>query len=384
MKIALVCGHFVPGMGYVEVYFAKEMAKKGHNVQVFTSAVVPAYVRNVTSNQYQVGTTEADGYQINRLPHQFSVGQMIRPKGLTKAVDNFNPDLIMVIGLGKLFPESVFKLSAKYKIVTLLGDNADNHESVNAKPLLDNIKQSLKKRVYKKGVKASSKLFSYTPESIGIVSKFVGGNLGSLAAGKNVDFSLGFDAEKFFFSDTERASIRSKYSIDENDSVLITATRIIPHKRLETIIDHVDELNLAGKKLKYVLIGFFDDAYSKEVKSYIRSKPSVDQFICLPFMNFEEVRAHYNAADFAYFPTAVISIFEAMGTGLPVILPHRKSVSHIIRTTNGQYCDLNSSDFKSSYDRLISGGFGSRQELIDLNREHFSYTALVQFVLDNC
>ena len=382
MKIALVCGHFVPSMGYVEVYYAKELAKLGHDVTVFTSAVVPSYVSKIVTETYQVGETKAEGYNITRLAHKFSVGQMIKAKGLTKAILEFQPELVIAVGLGKLFPEPIFKLSQQFKIITLLGDNANSHEASNKKPLIDNMKQLVKKRVYKKAIVGSHKLFGYTLESIEIVKAFIGGELAKSAEEKHHLSTLGFDHNKFHFSESERNITREKLSIPKNETVLITATRIIKDKQLESIIDHVNSMNEDGKNLKYILIGFLNDSYGNQVKSYIDSKKHSNQFICLPFMSAEEVRAHYNAADFVYFPSPVISIFEALGTGLPAILPNQKSVGHILSERNGFYFDqIPSETLQEAYDKVNSGNFGPREELESHNCSLFSYSVIVQEVL---
>jgi len=272
MKIAIVCGHFIPAMGYVEVYFAKELARMGHEVKVFTSSVVPSYVKAVVKESAEIGEEHVDGYQVLRLPHQFSVGQMIKSKGLTKAVSQYSPSLIIVIGLGKLFPEPVFKLSKQIPIITLLGDNAESQESMNKKPVVDQIKQALKKRVYKKAVKSCKQLFSYTPESLEIVQKIVGANLASLALEKNHNISLGFDHRKFFYDAKERQDLRSQLNILDSEMVMITATRVIAQKRLESVIDEVDMLNKSGSNLKYILIGFLEDDYGSSLRKYIAAK----------------------------------------------------------------------------------------------------------------
>jgi glycosyltransferase involved in cell wall biosynthesis len=382
MKIALVCGHFVSSMGYVEVYYAKELARQGHEVEVFTSAVIPSYVRSFVKEELEIGATIIEGYSIQRLPHKFSVGQMIKAKGLTNAVDSFMPELIIAIGLGKLFPEPVFKLGGKYPIITLLGDNSESQESMNAKPLVDTVKQALKKRVYKKAVKQSKQLFSYTPESLEVVQGIVGKRLAAIAKEKNHEISLGFDEQKFFFDSEERDEVRRKLKIGDTDKVMVTATRIIPQKQLEEVVDEVDRINLSGGSLKYILIGFLDDEYGRQLKSYINDKRSRDQFICLPFMDFEMVRKHYSAADFAHFPSAVISIFEAMGTGLPVILPNHRNVSHILDDKNGVYYNNTLAEVLGSYlQNLEEGVHVEREELLKYNSERYSYQQLVKQVL---
>ena len=46
-KVALVCGHFVPQLGYLEVHLARAWSALGHEVSVFTSNQIPNYVKHL-------------------------------------------------------------------------------------------------------------------------------------------------------------------------------------------------------------------------------------------------------------------------------------------------------------------------------------------------
>ncbi len=375
MKIALVCGHFIPSMGYLEVHLANEIASANHELQVFTSAETPGYVSEATSQQFTLGTKEYDGYLITRLPHSFSVGQMVKPKGLNQAVIAFDPELILVIGVGKLFPKSIYKLADQYPIYTLLGDNSESYHS--KKSLAGSVKMSLKKKVYKQAVKHSSKLLSYTPETIGIVQQIVGSDLAHQATTKNQNISLGFDHRKFYPDQNEREATRTDFHLKPNDLLLITATRVVPEKKLETIVDAV--VNYKGDlSLKYFLVGFFENGYCDHLKQYIQNKDQNNRITCLPFGTTEEIRKLYNAADRAYFPNPAISIFEALGCGLPTLLPLKPAISHILSEETGMYTSEN---LNNDLDHFLTHAFPEKDKIAQIIRQAYSYEQLVRQIL---
>lgn len=387
MKIAIVCGHFLPEMGYVEVYFAKELAKAHHQVAVITTSAIPAYVKHLTAANYAVGKQlhHEHNYAIFRLKPIVSLGQMVLSFGIRKVLYQFIPDLIIVIGTGKLFPYPVYKLHKQFKITTLLGDSSDNQKNDSPIISLATIRKLLKKPVYTKAIKYSKILFSYTPETVGLVKKIVAKKLHSLLEKKSVFISLGFDEETFYFDENERNTKRKQLGLTD-EIVIVTATRIVPYKRLEKLIDWVDEANKQGINLHYIIIGFFDDAYGNEVKTYIQQKKYAEQFTCLPFLPNNEVRKLYAAADIAYFPTAVISIFEAMGTGLPLVLPQKNNISHILdNKTSGFYIENeNINDAIKRAILLINASYFNRQELIVQNSQKFSWKSIVEKVVKAC
>ncbi|MGE3654978.1 MAG: hypothetical protein AB7G22_12715, partial [Flavobacteriales bacterium] len=68
MKIAIVCGHFLPSMGYIEVHLANAFHKLGNEVKVITSDVVPSYVKKISE------LSENTPYEMVRLKASFSMG----------------------------------------------------------------------------------------------------------------------------------------------------------------------------------------------------------------------------------------------------------------------------------------------------------------------
>lgn len=381
LKIALVCGHFLPEMGYLEVHLAKALSKLGHQLHVFTSDQIPAYVRAYAEGKTQPGTAQIDElYSLTRLKANFSVGQMVKCKGLAKAVQDFAPDITIVIGLGKLFPKPVFGKNVG-RLIVLLGDNEDTYDQSIKKKLMG----TLKNPVYKKAIQHADKICSYTPSTAEIVKGLIPTSLHQVLDQKNNQISLGFDPEHFYYNEAFRMKKRDSLEVADDVPLLITATRVTPFKGLERIIDAVDALNSEGIKLQYLIVGFSDDEYSKTVQRKMKSTANPDMFIDAPFVKTSELLAFYNAADLGLWPNPAISIFEALGTGLPLMLPTKNSVSHILQSEeDGLYVDMDSSELKAKLKQLVTiatHGQRNRKAQAEKQKARFAYQQIAQQII---
>ena len=99
MRIAIVCGHFMPEVGYVEVQMAKALSRLGHDVHVFTSNLLSPSVKAKLEPTpcYSLGTSEYRKIQVTRFKAHFSLGQMVKCRGLEEGVHQFQPDVILII-----------------------------------------------------------------------------------------------------------------------------------------------------------------------------------------------------------------------------------------------------------------------------------------------
>lgn len=318
MKISIVCGHFVPSFGYIEVHLARALSLLGHDVSVITSTTIPAYVGNLNS-----GFGESpNGVEVVRLKPKFTLGQIVVSEGIKKEVERLNPDLIIVIGLGKAFPKPVF--DTKYPVISLFGDNAYSYANSSAKTKL--LFSLFKKKTYQAAIDKSKKLVAYTPESFEAAAKMMDDKRAVLLRKQTHFISLGFWPDEFYFDTEMRNAKREELDFRESDTILITATRLVPEKNLEAVIPLFQKI---PENVKWLLVGSAGDAYAKELKATLTDRLGDHRFEMLGYVGKSGLNALYNAADIALYTVPAISIFEAIGTGLPVILPDEPSLSSI-------------------------------------------------------
>ncbi len=377
MKVAIVCGHFVPALGYVEVHLANALNRLGHKVKVITS--------NKTSFSASHLKLDSDNvsYDVARLKSWFSYGQIVVSKGITKEIENFNPDKVIVIGLGKVFPKEVFKIkNKKFELITLLGDNEDTYNN-SSKGLKRSILQSLfKTPVYELAIKNSDRLVGYTPSTKEIVETFISEKLKSILSQKYSESSLGFDENEFYRSTSEQNRIKKDLGIKQDELVIITATRITPAKKIEKVIDAIESLTKKGLVFKYVLIGFSESEYCSQLKKYISSKQLNGVVIALPFIARQEMNNYYNIANLGLWTQAAISIFEGLATGLFLLLPDKKNVAHILTDKMGYYyreneLSINLENSIRDYNSNI------KNEIAESANIRFSFSVIAQKILNS-
>ncbi|MBI2280425.1 MAG: glycosyltransferase family 4 protein [Bacteroidetes bacterium] len=377
MKIAIVCGHFLPTMGYIEVHLANAFHKLGNEVKVITSDVVPSYVKKISE------LSENTPYEMVRLKASFSMGQMVKSNGLVAEVEKFNPDLVVCTGPSKLFPEPLYRLkNRKFKLMTTMGDNEETYTSKGlAKKVKDVILlHTLKKQVYHKAIQANDVLLPYTPSTVEVIAQFVNNKDLAVLKAKSREITLGFDESVFYYDEQERNQQREELGLSDNDNLLITATRVAPEKGLEKVIDLVDELNKKGAQFHYLIVGFQNDAYGDSLKAYIAQKECKNNIICKPFSASAQTRKYYNAADAAIFNRAAISIFEALATGLFLLLPEQQNIIHILNNENGSY-------FKHLSENILLESMqkmkNDRLKRVELAKT-FSYNKIAEQIISFC
>lgn len=326
MKIALVCGHYLPELGYLEVHLARAWANAGHTVFVVTSSTVPAYVQSRVESNPIPGPDHDEEVEILRLKPLFSLGQLVWAKGIRKALDSFAPDLVMVIGLGKIFPAPALT-KGKYQLGILLGDNSHTFLKMTLRQRI--IQRLLKKPVYEKGIQSADRIFTYTPETESVLSNWLSEESKSALYEKNVPLSLGFDHRTFFYSVALRSEIRLQLEIEEDETLIISVARMGPNKDFTPLIEAIEKRVDTGEKLKCLFVGVGDDAHSAQLKTRIEKTSCPEVFVLKPFQPHADLNALYNAADIGFWPITAISVFEGMGTGLVLLLPPDVALSHL-------------------------------------------------------
>jgi len=347
VRIALVTGHYIPRLGYIEVHLSRAFASLGHDVHVFTTNRFPSYLKHKKGDF----GNPPKGVQVSRLDPFFSLGQVVRARGLKKRVKAYNPDLVMVIGLGKWFPKPVFGL--KTPIYTLLGDNAFSYASASWKSkLLFNL---FKQSTYQTALRESARLYTYTPETQEVVLSIMGDSYRE-SLNKAKEISLGYWNSEFFFDQKIRNQWRARLGYGKVDKVVITATRVVPEKKLE---EQIDFFKNGEKNIKWLILGASNNTYTKELEKKLVSGLGRERFRLLPYASRSELNNYYNAADLALFTVPAISIFEALGAGLKLRIPDVKSLKRV-STETYRSCFLNkpfnSKHFEYSRDEIMQNG----------------------------
>lgn len=329
----------MPEVGYQEVYLARAYAKAGFEVRVFTSDIVSPSSDKIIKKNYSPGYYEdiKYNYSVVRLKSYFHFRSTVLCRGIYEKISDFNPDIIIIVGVAKLFPVSLINKKLNCKYINIFGENKEYR---NREGFLNKIKSVIldtgfaifKKRYYKKSIVVSDLIVLNVPETDDFFNKILNKKLLNIFNRKKYNLNLGYDSEEFYFDRDSRNRIRQELGATEKDFIIISTTKVTRNKKIDKIIDNLTKLINKGYNIYYIVIGLLGDNYEDELRQKIIESGYGDRFKLFRFKNHNEIRNFYCASDIGLWTQAAISIQEAMGTGLKVLLPDKKSVSHLIKS----------------------------------------------------
>lgn len=359
-SILIVTNYFEPEYAYQEVQIADELHNQGYSVNVLaTDRSQFSYDKIIDSNEKPYKVTYINNY----LRLSTTILYCYNSKVISSS---FNPDLVILIHpnmglsyhLGKHF-------IGKAKIVTIYGDTVyPKNMSFFKKGMLLTFKKRWIKYFFGK-----SAIFANTNRTINILTELSGNYKHKMHM-----LGIGYDSNKYYYDKIVRNETRAQLGI-ENKTVIITATRIVREK---DIINNIKPILAALKNnsdLYYIVAGFNNSNYSSEVRNYLTSFICHDQILTFGMLSQKELFKLYNASDIGYWYRASISIQQAMGTGVYMILPKQDWLDHlIINYKNGEYIDKNNLEKKLSNLQYNN----NRLEISKYNKKYFSYKHIVK------
>jgi glycosyltransferase involved in cell wall biosynthesis len=332
LKIIFVAAHINPKFGYQDFYLPLHVSRLGHKVRILTSNAIPISAKNVIKDKFKVGLSKIDNdnLEILRLDSFFELGGTVISRGVKNEVIKYDPDVVIILGLGKIFGIDLFTNSiySKFKVVSFFGDNIDQRPNPN---MIKNILSSqLKKITYRLALKYSHRFFLNLPETSQHVLKLVKPTFHNNFKSNSCFLPLGYSPDKYFFDKKIRNYSRKALNINEDDVVIVTSTRVSKEKNLKKYIDLVSGLSDNGYNVRYIIIGFFNDDYSNYLINYVNSLKNKEIFNCFPFSGDKFINEIYCASDIGIWTNCAISIQESMGTGLLLFLENKSSLNYLV------------------------------------------------------
>ncbi len=399
-RIALICGHFMPEVGYQEVWMARTLARLGQRVRVITSTRVSMSARKVLRTPYPAGhSVEPDGCELLRLRPLAWFRSAVWAPGVAAALEEFRPELLLLLGVGKLFGVRDTLRYAQRTGTPLIAVFSELEEyRLRHTPYLavrawlqDLGFALLKQRVYRQVVQHARLLVCNMPAT----QQWLLQRCRTDAEREQVRtkarvLSLGYDRERYFFDPAARQEMRRQWGCTEQEVVLLTITRLEPYKGLERVIAAVGQLQRQGLPVRYILVGGLQDGYQQQMVQFLAQQPQPERFTVVPFQPAEVVRRYACGADLGIWMQPAISTQEAMGTGLPVLLPNRDSLLHLLQEgVTGWYWD-EPDGFEQRLQEVVVQLSGrsepercrERQRLAHVNAQRFSYEAILEEVFD--
>jgi glycosyltransferase involved in cell wall biosynthesis len=319
-KVVLIAPFFEPALSFQEWVLAKYLALGGHEVTVITSTVEEHPEKNREILRSHSGIT------VHRL-RCVGAGSTLFPLS-TRRVRSLcsGQDAAVVNAPNHGFGYRALRVLPRTLPAAVgFGDLLDNR--VTMKPLI----RWWKDRWYRWLFDRADRLTCNTAECLGILEEI---GLGRHASRIEVA-GLPYD-EDFFYLDEEYARPR----LADRSRFLITITRPLPHKPFDKWLPPVFDFLRCNPSWSYRFAGLGDDAPAQQIRDIVASSGFADRVELLPMQDQAGIRRLYSGADLGLFPRATIGIQQAMATGLPVILPQKLTVSHLVSEgRNGFFYD---------------------------------------------
>ncbi|MBS1492656.1 MAG: glycosyltransferase [Bacteroidetes bacterium] len=371
-KILIISSFFENSVGYQEVQFAEVLTSMNYEVKVIATNRSNLDLKKRYDDSF-------NNFEVRRIKKLTRIKNTFYPKeDLTEFFSNYNPDLVFLILPGSGAPYFLMKyINPNAKVVSVFSDTTIENRVSKAKGTKGNklIFRLLKAKWYNKVFERSDLILSNTPETSSILKGISKNNIED----KLRMYGLGFDNNKYFYSNEFRTECRKQFGIKDDEKLIMTISRIYPGKLFEYWIEQVVEFLKNNSNYIYLLAGFSDTEYSRKVEENLKKLNLGDRLILHKFTTAEENNKLFNAADFSLWFAPTISIQQSMGTGLFPIVPYDSTLEHLVeKNKTGLYYN----DFDElkkllpelnniSYDRKVNSEFNQK----------FSYQSILRKVI---
>lgn len=321
MKIVHLVDRFPQTAKYQDYYLAKYHSMKGHEVTVITSNVK---LFGLNKERLQPGLMVMDGFRVIRVSGLALKNGPIILKNVCNILQTINPDLIIAHDfVYKILAWQGAFYASKHKCKIII----DNHASyINTEP-----KSNIFKRIYQwiHSRTLANYMFKHATAIVAIAEdeKYFLVNEYGLAPDSITIIPLGVDCELFKPNISHRALVRSAIGLEDDNVLLISTGKFDELKQIHILIQAMPRVIESHKNLRLLLVGKSQqDGYLEYLQRLIRERSLTDFIYFRNFAPSEELAGYFNAADIAVYPgSPSISIQEAMGSGLPLILTNNTS-----------------------------------------------------------
>jgi len=337
-RVLLLSGYFDWFSGYQETGLAAWFPRYATTEVIASDRVSPIFsdanlARLGMARRYETGTRVENGVKVTR----FSTVEkraMVWSTEARRYIESQKYDLIVQLMPGQVMPFAGTIARNHAVRAVLYGDNSAmwSHLSPAQRLLKGMAFAASKGALYAVVNRRADLVYGFTPNTLSRLEFFSGGKRMSL-------LPLAFDPEKFYFDEGIRETHRQAMGYTEADTVVVAAGKLQHKKRLDLLVDAFSRLTSTRAGLKLLVVGADDSPYSQEFKAQIDAYPALSKLVTvMGFVDTIQLNAIFNAADIGVWPSMpAITIQQAMGTGLKVILPENSWVSHVILPGSGIY-----------------------------------------------
>lgn len=333
MKIALVCPASLPatqfgGILFLCVDIARELAKIGHDVTIYTTDLDFANNPN-TFNKKLPRIEENQGFKINRTHVWFSFQLFYVNPGMYYQIKNDKPDIIHTVGIRSFQSLVATLVSKRYKIPLVISDQGGltTHPDLAENNFIRKVIYKLQMPIVKFIINQSSKISVANDYEKKIFEQFQDKS-------KIVTIKNGINLESMHVSDID---FKKKYSINQN--FILFLGRFHKVKGVDILLQAWALLKNKAEiqDIKLVVMGV-DFGFESEMLEMIRELDIIDSVIVIKKPPREDVIAAYQACEFLVLPSrwelSPLTPLEGFAFKKPVISTKTHGIPYTI--TNGK------------------------------------------------
>lgn len=328
MRILHCClaAFYIDGYSYQENVLPRMHKLQGHEVSILAST--ETYVDNkklgyVVPRSYHT----IDGIPIKRIPYLTWLPHALAKKlriysGILEVLESFKPDIIFLHDCQFISIKEFAKYARKHPKVKVYVDGHTDFINSARNWLSKNI---LHRFIYKWCAK---KINPYTRKFYGVLPLRVDffRDMYGIPSEKIELLMLGAEHQIVDLSKRNeiKDSIRQVLTVDKGDFVIVTGGKLDERKKIHTLMQAVDELQVKG--LKLIVFGVPDHEMEGEFEALAKSK----YIRYVGWSTSEKTYEYFLAADLVFFPGTHSVLWEqAVGLGLPCVFKEWKGIQHI-------------------------------------------------------
>lgn len=338
MRIVHVHHPYIPDRGYQENCLPHAQKAAGHDVTIVTGTVLPDS-RSEGMPSFKPGEYEYDGIRTIRLPVVFEVGltEDAFLKGLIRTLSELEPDIVHAHLITRMYQLPVALYCLWNDIALVVDDHSDDNNFS-----LDTLRKravfgTWKNTVFPVISRATDHFLPIQRYSRDFLVECLG-----IDDSRTTVLPLGVDTDQFYPDNNETDALRECHMESTENLLVITAGHLAPGKQIETLVRATASLADNGYGIELLVVGPGSDAYVERLKDIADASALNATFY--GFASQNEIARMYNAADIGVWPGIGVSINEAIGTGLPVVIGEKRATEHLVEHGNGFTFDSDDPD----------------------------------------
>lgn len=328
MKIIHLClGSFYPdGYSYQENLLPKFHKKQGHHVEVIASLQTfdkdgkPAYMPEAKTyqNEYDIKVVRLEYRRPERIYHK-----MKRYIGTYAALEAAKPELLFIHGCQFMDMDIVVKYLKKHPGVTVYVDNHADFSNSGTNWLSKNILHKIFWRHTASIIEPfATKFYGVLPVRVEWLK-----NMYHLPAEKCELLVMGADDDMVEAAATPevRKAIREKYSIAEDDFLIMTGGKIDQWKT-QTLLLMQAVKNISNDKVKLIVFG----SVTPDLKEKVAALTEGNKVQYIGWVQSQDSYQYFAASDLVVFPGRHSVFWEQVAAqGIPMLCKKWEGTTHV-------------------------------------------------------